>query len=101
MHLIEILLPLTDNDGKPFDDAKFAGVRKTLTKEFGGFTAFTRAPAHGVFRDGGKVVHDDIAVLEVMTETLDRHIWKRYRAQLEGEFAQDEILIRATEVERL
>jgi hypothetical protein len=101
MYLIEILLPLTDNDGKPFDDGKFAEVRKTLAKQFGGITAFARAPAHGVFRAGGKTVHDDIIVLEIMAETLDRDRWAHYRRQLENEFAQDEILIRATATERL
>jgi hypothetical protein len=44
MHLIEIFLSLTDNRGKPFDDSKFAEVRKTLAEQFGGVTAFTRAP---------------------------------------------------------
>jgi hypothetical protein len=101
MHLIEIFLPLTDNDGEPFDDGKFAEVREQLTKQFGGVTAFTRAPARGVFRAGGKNVHDDIIVLQVMAETLDRDRWARYRRQLEHEFAQEEILIRATATERL
>ena len=101
MHLIEIFLPLTDNEGKRFDEAKLAAVRETLTQQFGGCTAFTRAPAHGVTKDGGKKIHDDIAVIEVMAETLDRDTWDRYRKRLEREFAQDEIMIRATAIERL
>jgi hypothetical protein len=101
MYLIEIFLPLTDNSGQPFDDAKFAGVRETLAARFGGVTAFTRAPAHGVSREAGKEVHDDIVVIEVMAETLDREVWARYRKQLERDFAQDEILVRTTTVERL
>lgn len=36
-----------------------------------------------------------------MTDTLDRESWRRYRTHLEREFAQDEILIRATNVEQL
>jgi hypothetical protein len=49
----------------------------------------------------GNGVHDDIIVLEVMAETLDRDRWARYRRQLEHEFAQDKTLIRATATERL
>jgi hypothetical protein len=101
MRLIEIFLPLTDNHGKPFEDCKFGQVRKTLTEQFGGVTAFTRAPAHGVFKDAGKEVHDDIVIVEVMVETLDRAVWTRWRKHLEREFAQEEILIRATQVEKL
>jgi hypothetical protein len=92
VYLIEIFLPLADNDGQPFADAKFIEVRDTLTKTFGGVTAFTRAPAQGVFRDGGKETRDDLIILEVMAETLNREAWSRYRKQLESDFAQDEIL---------
>jgi hypothetical protein len=101
MYLVEIFLPLADNSGQPFDDAKFTGVRETLAARFGGVTAFTRVPAHGVSRNGANEVHDDIVVFEAMAETLDRDLWARYRRQLERDFAQDEILIRATTVERL
>jgi hypothetical protein len=100
MYLIEIFLPVTANGGQPFAEAKFTEVRETLTKQFGGVTAFTRAPAHGVFREGRKEIHDDI-VVEVMAGTLDRECWQRYRTQLEREFAQDQVLIRATAVEQL
>jgi hypothetical protein len=36
-----------------------------------------------------------------MVEHLDRDWWARYRQSLEQEFAQDEILIRASQTERL
>jgi hypothetical protein len=101
MYLIEIFLPLADNNGKPFADAKFAAVRETLAARFGGMTAFARAPAEGVFREGPRAVRDDIVVIEVMVEALERETWKRYRAHLQREFAQDEILLRATAIERL
>jgi hypothetical protein len=45
--------------------------------------------------DGGKTVHDEIIVFEVMAETLDASWWKSYRLQLEREFRQDEIVVRA------
>ena len=101
MHLVEILLPLSDNDGTRFPEQKFAAVRAVLTERFGGATAFTRAPALGTFAEGGKVRHDDIVIFEVMTHTLDRDWWAAYRSMLEDEFAQDAIVIRATTVDRL
>jgi hypothetical protein len=91
MHLVEIFLPLNDNDGRPFGTEKYAEVREHLTARFGGLTAFSRSPAQGTTSDGGKTVHDEIIVFEVMAETLDASWWKSYRLQLEREFRQDEI----------
>ena len=101
MHMIEILLPLRDNEGRPFDGALYAKVREELVAQYGGLTAFTRSPAEGLWAEGDKHSRDEIVVLEVMTERLDRWWWQDYRAKLEKRFAQDEIFVRASEVERL
>ena len=98
MHLIEILLPLNDNSGRPFDAAKYAAVRQQLTERFGGLTAFTRSPAQGTTTEAGETVHDDIVVFEVMTEKLDVSWWRDYRHQLEREFRQDTVVARASAV---
>ena len=98
MHLVELLLPLNDNSGRPFAAEKYAAIRQHLTERFGGLTAFTRSPAQGTTTGGGKTVHDDIIVFEVMTETLDVPWWRNYRRQLEREFRQDEIVVRASTV---
>ena len=98
MHLVEILLPLNDNSGRPFRTEKYAEVREHLTERFGGLTAFSRSPAQGTTSDAGKTVHDEIIVFEVMAETLDASWWRSYRLQLEREFRQDEILVRASSV---
>jgi hypothetical protein len=98
MHLIEILLPLNDNNGRPFEAAKYAAIREHLTKRFGGLTAFTRSPAQGTTTAGGTTVHDDIVVFEVMTENVDASWWRSYRHQLEQEFRQDAIVVRASAV---
>lgn len=100
MHLVELFLPLTNAD-EPFSPDLYDQVRKTLTQRFGGMTSFGRSPAEGTFRDEGRVVQDDIVVYEVMVEELDRNWWNKYRAQLEKVFVQDEILVRATMIERL
>ena len=98
MHLVELLLPLNDNAGQPFGPEKYAAVREHLIERFGGVTAFTRSHAQGTTTDRGKTVHDEIVVFEVMTETLDASWWSSYRRQLEQEFRQDEIVVRASAV---
>lgn len=101
MHLVEILLPLRDERGTPFAQDCYESIQGELTERFGGVTAFARAPAHGTYRDGADVVHDDICVYEVMAGDLDREWWRAYRRLLERMFKQDEIAIRASVIERL
>jgi hypothetical protein len=36
MHLVELLLPLNDNGGRPFGFEKYAVVRQHLIERFGG-----------------------------------------------------------------
>jgi len=99
MYLIEILLPLYDNVGKPFDRALFGKVRKALVERFGGLTAFTRNPAEGLWENDGEVARDDIVIFEVMADALEREWWRDYRGRLEAEFRQDRIVVRARPVE--
>jgi hypothetical protein len=101
MHLIQLLLPLADNEGRPFDATVLAALRRDLAERFGGLTAYTRAPAEGVWAHDGKRDRDDIVVVEVMTENLDRGWWKGLRLRLERDLRQQSILIRCHEVEVL
>jgi hypothetical protein len=39
MYLVQILLPVYDNDGRPFPASSYADVRRELTERFGGLTA--------------------------------------------------------------
>lgn len=101
MHLVQILVPLFDNDGEHFPPESYRRLRAELSERFGGLTAFTRAPAEGLWTDGGETSHDEIVIFEVMTETLDRAFWRSYRAELEARFRQDVIVIRAQAIEQL
>ena len=102
MYLVQLLLPLYDNEKQPFERAAYDRVRNELAHSFGGVTAFRRAPAEGVWQDGGGAVsRDDIVIFEVMAEQLDRTWWARYRTELARRFRQEELIIRASEVERL
>jgi hypothetical protein len=101
MHLVEILLPISDNQGRVFPPERFDALVGELSKFFGGVTAHSRAPAEGQWSEKGETVHDEIVIIEVMADTLDRGWWTALRLRLERDFAQDEVMIRAHEIERL
>ena len=103
MHLVQLLLPLKDRDGKPFPRSHYRRIREVLTERFGGLTAYTRAPAEGLWDvgEGDEVTVDDIVVYEVMVADLDRAWWQEYREGLERDFDQDELVVRAQAIERL
>lgn len=102
IHLIQLLLPLYDNAGNAFPGAHYTKVRDELTARFGGLTAYSRAPAQGLWQEsGGPTRRDDIIVYEVMAESLDRRWWTEYRQSLEQRFAQEQLVIRSQQVERL
>jgi hypothetical protein len=66
---------------------RYRAIQQELTERFDGVTAFTRAPAHGGTKDAGRVVHDEIILVEVMTEVIERAWWHDYRQSLEKRFA--------------
>lgn len=101
MYVVEILLPLRDNEGRRFDQALYGKVREELVERFGGLTAFTRSPAEGLWEEGGERSRDEIVLFEVMTDALDRPWWRRFRARLQSDFRQEELVVRAQETERL
>jgi hypothetical protein len=104
-HLVQLLLPLRDPSGKPFGAAPYAELRAELTERFGGLTAYTRAPAEGLWSDEnaaeGPPQRDDVIVYEVMTGELDHAWWGVLRAQLERRFRQEELVVRALPITRL
>lgn len=99
MHLVHILLPLNDNNGKALPKGLFCAVADELTEKFGGLTAHTRAPAEGLWKeDSEQAKKDEIVIYEVMTEELDEAWWGKYRKRLEKRFKQEKIIVRAQEV---
>jgi hypothetical protein len=102
MHLVQILLPLVGARGERLPQALFAAVRQELVERFGGLTAYTRAPAKGLWAEGGdSVEQDDIVVYEVMVDELDRGWWGGYKTDLERRFDQKELVVRAQAIELL
>ena len=90
MHLVQLLLPVVD------ERAIFDEVMHELTERFGGVTAYSRAPAAGVWKNpAASHERDDIVVVEVMVDELDKPWWARYRRELGRRLKQRELVVRA------
>lgn len=104
-HLVQLLLPLNDNRGTPIPKARFDEVKVQLVERFGGLTAYSQAPASGLWKDGDEAgtepVHDQIVVFEVMVDALDAAWWSQYRRELAARFGQEELVVRAHPIELL
>jgi hypothetical protein len=102
MHLIQLLLPLHDNNKKKFPPEYFGKVRKDLTDRFGGVTAFLRSPAVGLWKEGkDEISRDEVVMFEVMSPQLDKAWWFDYRTELQEKFRQEEVLVWTSEVTKL
>jgi len=102
MYLIQILLPLQKGGGRRVPARQFREVAGELSRRFGGVTAYTRSPAEGRWRKrGAGTIYDDVIVYEVMTARVQQAWWAKYRRELEAQFLQEEIVIRAQRMTRL
>jgi hypothetical protein len=98
MYLVQVLLPLYDNYGSKFDEALYNTVRSELVRRFGGITAYSRAPAHGLWNDSDQIVRDDLVIYEIMLEMHDESWWHDYRKILESRFQQQSLVIRSQSI---
>src|SRR3954465_9653586 len=101
MYLIQLLLPLRDNEQQAFPAEQFSMVRAELTHKFGGVTAYVRAPAKGLWETNEGINSDDVVLFEIVAERLDKEWWQKYRINLQQIFKQEEVLIWATTVAKL
>jgi hypothetical protein len=100
--LIQLLLPIYDNDGQPIPHPESQQVRRELSEQFGGVTAYTRAPAEGRWEDaGGRMKREDVVVLEVMAHELDRSWWGAYAEELAHPFKREDLVVRPMAFEPL
>lgn len=102
MHLVQLLLPLNDNEGRPFPTDYFNQIRAELTECFGGVTAFVRSPAVGLWKESATdTSRDEVVMFEVLAAELDHVWWASYRKELQQKFRQDEVLIWASTITKL
>ena len=102
--LIQLLLPTTfATDAAAFDAAAaLVDTRRELAAKFAGLTAYVRSPARGIWTaPDGRTEHDDVVMVEVVTETFDRPWWRGYAATLARRFRQDSMHVRAMRIELL
>jgi hypothetical protein len=95
MHLVQLLLPLYSNSGTRFEQKLYTQVRDELVDRFGGITAYTRAPVHGLWQESEQIVRDDLIIYEIMVEALEEAWWRGYRLVLEERFQQQSLVVRA------
>lgn len=97
--LVQLLLPQSGRDGKPFPERYYSAVRKKLTEKFGGVTIYSQAPATGLWKaDEEHVETDRLIIFEVMVSCIDKAFWTRYKESLQKTFSQQEIAIRRSEI---
>jgi hypothetical protein len=101
MRIVEIFLPLAFPDGARVPEIVFAQLKRELVEKFGGVTAYSRAPAEGVWASGDHTFRDAIVIFEVMASELDRKWWGNMRERLELTLRQEKIVIRSTRATKL
>jgi hypothetical protein len=102
MHLVQLLLPIQDAVGRAYPRSHFSELSTRLSARFGGMTAYTRAPATGLWEAStGETVLDQVVVYEVMVELVDPNWWAELRRELEARFGQREVVVRTFEIRRL
>jgi hypothetical protein len=76
MVLIQLLLPTSGGAGAE-GLAPLAETRRELAARFNGLTAYLRSPAKGLWTaPDGHTEHDDVVMVEVVTDTFDRAWWQ-------------------------
>ena len=91
MYLVQVLLPLKSK----LSDERISQTREELVELYEGVTAYVRSPAKGAWiGPDGQEEQDDVIMVEVLVDALDRDWWRQYREQLATRFGEEQIHIR-------
>jgi len=101
MHLVEVFVPLNRGDGSPVKPNEIQKLVRRLADRFGGATAFSRAPADGLWKESSAMSHDRIVIIEVMVDQLDRKWWTVLKEGLERDLQQEKLVVRCALCELL
>jgi len=99
-HCVELFLPVAE-DQQGTGRTLVEELKRRLTEQYGGVTAYARAPAEGLWAERGAISEDRIVVLEVMVDEPDLDGWAELKRELEARLGQKDILVRATSTRRL
>ena len=99
MFVVELFIPLEKADGTPTPAETLERIKSELVERFGGVTAFLQSPAEGAWKPESRaIIHDRVAIFEVMVKDVDTAWWRSYRATLEKELDQEQVLARLYQV---
>jgi len=93
MKLVQILLPLRDNRGRPFKRSLHERLRKEITDEFGGLTAI---PGRRRAASGSQPEKQSVTIWWCSKSCPPRtaHLVEALRNKLERRFRQEKLIIR-------
>jgi hypothetical protein len=101
LKLVQLLLPITDNSGKKFQKEIFADIKAELTDKFQGVTAFSQAPAEGIWKDEYSIMKEQIILYEIMVANVDKKWWTLFTKRLEVTLKQQKIVLRWFDISTL
>ena len=99
---VEILLPLSYNDGKPIEKSKFANTERELAQRFGGCT--TLIPSEGLWIDDDLKEYADINSGFYVVAPLNKEstiFFEEYVKRLKRRFKQKSVLITFLAIKRV
>jgi hypothetical protein len=100
MFLIQLLLPSARESSTA--DPRLGDTRRELVAQFGGATAYLRAPAYGEWTSPeGARESDTVVMVEVVAPCFDGEWWRPYERTLAARFDQQVVHIRAMTVDIL
>lgn len=100
MKLVQLFIPLYDNDGMPFKDDLFVSLKEQLAEKFGGVTIYRQTT--GFWKQSeGPAQKDEILIYEVMVKTIETKFWKELKERLLKAFRQESLLFRFFDIELL
>jgi inorganic pyrophosphatase len=97
--MIQLFLPVKDQNGKPFAKSLYRNLNVQLLKKFGGLTVYARSVATGFWEnDNGNKVKEEVLIYEVMTAHVEEKYWKKLKSSLQEKFSQQEIMIISSQI---
>ena len=100
MKLVQLFIPLYDNDGEPFNDDHFVKLKDELNLNFGGVTIYR--PATGFWnRSERPAQKDEILIYEVMVKHIESTYWKGLKERLMAQLRQETMVFRYSDIELL